>query len=536
MTDKRATPSLEASRHAWLTAGAPILGLVLFVSMLAVLLLLSFAREQDRDYATGTQHLVHNVLEGRGRALGALTIDYANWQAAYDHASPRFSSAWFEESFYSSVVDALIVFRPGESPRYVWFMDEAPVNVTMQVIDAASRIPNLSTLAGAEQSPDGVANTFATVDGRLAIISTAPITPEDDAERRALAGRTDTYYLVAVQFLDSPRAEALGHNLSMPDMAFGTDTSPDRIAHPIVGADGAQVGVLSWTHPHPGEKGLMSRLWIVIAGLALAGFLTVLIARKLVQRQVGSLVRAESAVESSRLKAEFIATMSHELRTPLNAIIGYAELIEEECEALGPEGATLREDSARIIAAGRHLSRLVSDLLDQSRLDAGRLSLHIETVHAGELLAEIGEIAEPLTAVQGSRLVIGESDEVVLADHARIRQCLLNLVTNASRFTLRGSVTLSVRRSADAAVVFFDVSDTGVGMGAEDVAKLFAPPAPDDSGTPSEYGVVDLGLAISRKLARAMGGDISVVSEPGKGSTFSLSVPRAPSKSALKAA
>jgi signal transduction histidine kinase len=513
MTDLSATPRPDASRHAWLSAGAPILGLVLLVSLLAVLLLLSFARQQDRAYADGTRHLVENVLKGRARALGALTVDYANWDAAYNHVSPRVDVAWLENNFYSSIADALIVFRPGESPRFVWFMDRTPVNVTMQVVDAASRVPNLSALAGAAQSPEGVGNTFATVDGRLAIISVVPITPEDDLARRALAGRSDTYYLVAVQFLDSPRAEMLGHDLNMPGMAFGASAPEGSVSFSLVGSDGAPVGIMSWRHLHPGRQEMMNRLWIVIAGLAIAGMLTVLIARKLVERQMASMVRAESALESSRLKSEFIATMSHELRTPLNAIIGYAELIQEECDFLGADAATLRQDSTRIIAAGRHLSQLVNDILDQSRLEAGHMHLQIEALHAGDLLAEIGEIIAPL-ARTGTTLSIGESDAVVQADHARLRQCLLNLGGNAVKFTKHGRVSLAVRRSGE--TVVFDVSDTGIGMSALEVSRLFAPFAQANRAIQAQYGGAGLGLAISRKLARAMGGDITVVSESGK--------------------
>ncbi|MDX2274075.1 MAG: ATP-binding protein [Hyphomonadaceae bacterium] len=533
----RITPRIDSARHAWLSAGAPIIGLVLLIGVLALLMLVGFARQQDRDFADGTRHLVQGALDGRMRALDALALDYANWDDAYANTSVQFSASWLKGMFYSSVADALIVFRPGESPRFVWFNENAPANVTMQLVDAASRAPNLSTLAGTEDPALGVAHTYAAVGDNLAIIGVTPITPENDAARRALAGREDLYYLAAVQFLDPSRIETMGHDLNLRTLSFGPDAAPDAVSIGVIGADGAEVGRLSWPHPHPGLAGLKYRFWLVLAALALGGFLTVLIARKQVERQVASLVRAESLVEASRLKSDFIATMSHELRSPINTIIGYAELIEEECAALGPKGAALREDSARITAAGRQLSRLVSDILDQSRLDAGRLSMQIEPVHAGELLAEVAEIAEPITDAQGNKLVVSPSDNLVLADHARLRQCLLNLVSHAAKSTQRGRVSLSAHPSADGAFLVFNVADTGAGMTLQETAQLFERFKPANAASE----VIDdtasgLDLAISLKLARAMGGDIKVVSQLGKGSTFSVSVPVANQHGPVRAA
>jgi signal transduction histidine kinase len=525
--DQRAKPRPDASRYAWLSAGAPILGLVLLVALLALVLLLSFARQQDRYYSSGTRQLMSSAIEAKARALGTLAIDYANWDAAYGNITRRFNRAWLDRNFYSSIADALIVFRPGQSPRYVWFMEDSPANVTMQVVDAAAQAPNLSALAGAEEPPDGMASTFVEVGGRLAVVSIAPITPEDHAARRALSGSADIDYLIAVNFLDAERLNALGADLNLSNVNFsaGNPGGPDVVTQPVIAANGAPVGVLSWTHAHPGGHGLLSRMWIAIIGLALAGLLAVLIARTLVRRQVANIVRAETALESSRLKSEFIATMSHELRTPLNAIIGYAELIQEECAAIGGEAAEMRTDATRIVTAGRHLSQLINDILDQSRLDAGHLHLQIEPLNAGDLIAEIGEIIEPLARANGAQLDIARSADLVMADHARLRQCLINLAGNAVKFARKGRVSLSARRSDDGERIIFDVSDSGIGISAEEISRLFEPFVQANQNVQARFGGAGLGLAISRKLARAMGGDISVVSDLGEGSTFSLSLP-----------
>ena len=179
-----------ASRNAWLSVGAPILGLVLLVSLFALLLLLSFARQQDKDYANGSRQLVSSALDGRAHAIASLTIDYANWDDAYQNISRRFSRRWLERVFYSSVTDAFVVFQRGHAPRFVWFKDEASPGLGAAIARTASKAPNLDSLAGALEPPDGVATAYAVVGGRLAVIGIAPVTPENNERHKILMSNT----------------------------------------------------------------------------------------------------------------------------------------------------------------------------------------------------------------------------------------------------------------------------------------------------------------------------------------------------------
>jgi signal transduction histidine kinase len=246
-----------------------------------------------------------------------------------------------------------------------------------------------------------------------------------------------------------------------------------------------------------------------------------------VLRQVTSAARARAALESSRHKSEFISMMSHELRTPLNAIIGYAELIQEE-GAHQPQYQAVRDDAECILVAARHLHHLFNDVLDQSRIDAGHLRLRRERVLVSELLADIEDLLAPMARANGNTLTLAAEHPAMslVADHQRVRQCLLNLVGNALKFTKNGAVSLRARHAVRDGVqcVTFDVVDTGIGISRESTVDVFEPFTQAEA-IQLTYGGAGLGLSISRKLARAMGGDISFVSEAGKGSCFSLNLP-----------
>jgi signal transduction histidine kinase len=360
--------------------------------------------------------------------------------------------------------------------------------------------------------------------GRLVLISAAVVSPEDAAARAARTeGEAD--FLAVIDVLTPGEFVQLGASLDLVDLAFApAEAQPDSIALQLDGTDGRPVGFLTWVDEKPGSAAFLGQIWPIVLSLSIIGVLTALIARRLAASYVHSMAQAEAALEASRLKSEFIATMSHELRTPLNSIIGYSELIQEEAQAAGQR--EIAEDAERVIAASKHLRQLVSDILDQSRIDAGRLQLSIERVAVAGVLADVVELATPAARANASTLVATEAAPglEVLADDVRIRQCLLNLVGNAARFTSHGSIVVTARpeRRAAGDFVVFDVADTGIGMSEEDLQGLFQPFAHAAAGERQGAG---LGLSIAHKLARAMGGEISVKSEIGRGSVFSLAVP-----------
>jgi PAS domain S-box-containing protein len=246
----------------------------------------------------------------------------------------------------------------------------------------------------------------------------------------------------------------------------------------------------------------------------------------------------EAAEVANRVKSEFLANMSHELRTPLNAIIGYSQMLQEEAADVGQED--FLPDLKKIESAGTHLLGLINDILDLSKIEAGRMDLFLEPVDVPTLVAEIRHIIEPLAAKNGNRLVIDCPADVdtIESDLTKVKQSLLNLLSNASKFTKDGTIELAVERSGTGAdeMVSFHCKDTGIGMTPEQLGRLFQAFSQADSSTTRKYGGTGLGLAITRHFARMLGGDVTVASEAGKGSVFTMTIPTRPRKPAEAAA
>ncbi|RCK81362.1 MAG: Sensory transduction histidine kinase [Candidatus Ozemobacter sibiricus] len=261
------------------------------------------------------------------------------------------------------------------------------------------------------------------------------------------------------------------------------------------------------------------------------------------------MARARDLAESAnRAKDQFLANMSHELRTPLNAIIGYAEMLKEDADAAGQQ--TQSEDLGKILQAGRHLLDLINQILDLAKIEAGKLTVAIETLPVEMVVDAVRSMAEPLAARQSNtfQASIDRPGLLVRADPLRLKQILFNLVSNACKFTQHGTVTLTVTGAlppaappaaapvassvasstaspAAAARVRFAVRDTGIGIVPEQLAHLFQDFAQLDESITRRFGGTGLGLAISRRLARLMNGDISVTSQPGAGSEFVVDLP-----------
>jgi GAF domain-containing protein len=292
-----------------------------------------------------------------------------------------------------------------------------------------------------------------------------------------------------------------------------------RLIVPLVSEDQV-LGALVIRRKQPGEfpKGTIHLLQTFAAQSVLA------IQNARLFREIED--KSRQLAEASERKSQFLASMSHELRTPLNAIIGLTEMMVSNAARFGTEKAL--EPLRRVNAAGTHLLSLINEVLDLSKIEAGKLELNPEPIHLPRLIDEVIGTAGQLAEKNQNRLIVQAQENLgaLTTDSMRLKQILLNLLSNACKFTKEGEVALRVRKVTDGRDwVELAVADNGIGMTAEQQAKLFQEFTQADSLTARRYGGTGLGLALSRKLARMMGGDVTVTSEPGKGSVFTVRMP-----------
>ena len=284
-------------------------------------------------------------------------------------------------------------------------------------------------------------------------------------------------------------------------------------------------------------------LWLA-AIMALSSFhvLTiVLIAIKdrnrLNERALQYRMEAAKAIEANAAKSQFLATMSHELRTPLNAILGYAEIIRDDANA----GQDVQAgDADRIVNSGRALLHVINDILDLSKIEAGKLDIDPQAVSVGAIVRAVAETCEHIAAANRNKLVVALDPraEEIVTDPLRLRQCVLNLASNACKFTQGGEVRIVTKRveSAEGPRLWIQVTDTGIGITPEQMAKLFQPFVQADGSTTRSYGGTGLGLVITKRLCELLGGDVALTSTPGKGTTGTIRLPFAPPLAQARAA
>lgn len=518
------------STRAWLSAGAPIVLLVLAVTALCFYIVLNFAHAQDEDFERNSHRLIESALGERMRAVENQAWDDAVWDDAYANITRRWNQDWIDNNFYTDIADGVVIFNlSGRHARNVWLGEtysESSDNIERTLLSVARDAIRSRPVRRADER--GISSGYFLIGDQLAAFAVTAIQP---ASRR-LDARLPVDYVAIVEIFDPAEIAAIGGARNLDAVRFEAGAAPDGaadIGSTISSSDGRVLGRLVWTNTHPGSAAFASQMWPIVLALFMIGAITVAVVRRLVQAQIAAASRAETALESGRMRAEFIAAMSHELRTPLNSIIGYGELIKEDAAIEGFEA--IEHDADSVLKSAKHLLQLVNDVIDHSRLDAGRLQMTIENLPVAGVLAAIEEFAAPLARTSSNSLTIADAapGREVQGDEVRVTQCLMNLVSNASKYTHHGAISVSARleQRGGRDFVVFDVADTGVGMSEAVRRDLFKPFAQLHSGT-QKYAGAGLGLSITHKLARAMGGDISVDSEIGKGSLFSLALPAAP--------
>jgi signal transduction histidine kinase/DNA-binding NarL/FixJ family response regulator len=322
--------------------------------------------------------------------------------------------------------------------------------------------------------------------------------------------------------------------LAVGSVASGALSAHRRAALAFIVVSLAPVAVLLSQDPDPAIRvsGLaVGACMVVLVGVALRmhGDIEQLIRAELrLSQAVDEALLAKAAAEGANLaKSTFLANMSHELRTPLNAIIGYSEMLQEDAEA---QGATAYvADLQKVTGAGRQLLAIITDVLDLSKIEAGRMEVHLEPCTVATVLQGVLDTSLPLARTRGNILTSAGFDTLGAAhtDPTKLQQILLNLVGNACKFTSHGQVHVAARRQADpdGDWLVIDVRDTGIGISPEQQGRLFHEFSQADASTTRRFGGTGLGLAISQRLCALLGGAITVVSEPGRGSTFTVRLP-----------
>jgi signal transduction histidine kinase len=522
---------------AYLHFGWPILGLIAMIGATGFLLLSDLAKEQDRSYVASSRELVQQSIDGLVDANAVYSTEYSLWNDAYQNVTLKENFDWLESNFQPTNANALGVFRKGVGMRYL-FVKDGSKSARRDIESYVSKL-SLSEHLAYQQTRDlkdlvVAPKALMVFDGNLAAVAVQPIRPEPDS--KLLLTQTDAPldFVVFVSYISPATIESIGRRsaLTRPELHVtdAEETRTDsRIGIRVNDMSGKALARIEWQDARPGSSAFAERIVPISLILIGFGFLTIIVTHGQVARQMRMSELARLAAEEASLaKSSFLANVSHELRTPLNAIIGYSEILEEDC--LDAQNDTGAADAKKVSRSAYHLLALINDLLDHSKIEAGKMDLNPTKTALRPLVDDVAEALRARANERGNDLVVN-CDPLIgdaILDGMRLKQCLLNLATNAVKFTRDGKITISARAIEQEGVAYlrFSIKDYGIGMSAQTINKLFVPFVQADEATSQKFGGTGLGLVITRRLVEAMGGSVSVESVEGQGSTFTLLVPR----------
>ena len=523
--------------QTYLKLGWPVLALIAMIATAGFVLLQNVAREQDKSYETSSQDLMLQSIQTMVLSNAQVVREYGIWSDAYKNITMSNNKTWMDSNYYSSISSAIVVVRPETGIRYLYVEDDFKacdvyVRAFAQNIDFSPHHHYQKTKLEANliTAPLGL----VLIHNQLAVVAAEPIRPDKYSGDLKPSLSLPIDYVVSIRFLDTALISKIGQALSLKQttMIVGAQAPAahkDKVHLAIKDISGKPVAWVQWSHLRPGSAAFARRMPPIGLGLIILGLYAIYVTQTIVSRQMKLLELARLAAEDgSKAKSSFLASMSHELRTPLNAIIGYSEIITEDCLDMNNQvGAS---DAKKVTRSAHHLLALINDLLDHSKIEAGKMDLNPTYQVLSPIVDDVVEVLR-LRATENRSVIHMACDPLLgdgILDGMRLKQCLLNLVSNAVKFTRDGTITVAARpvEIDGEACIRFSVKDTGIGMSAETVSKLFIPFVQADETTAQKYGGTGLGLVITQSLINAMGGSISVESVEGEGSCFTLIVPR----------
>jgi signal transduction histidine kinase len=522
----------------YLRFGWPILGLIAMMGIAGFFILTDFTRSQDRAFTISSRTLVQQAINGLIESNATYSSEYALWNDAYENTTLDEDLAWLSSNFKPSNSSALGVYRQGVGTRYLYVrkgLESARADI-QAYMDHHLDVSDHQRF-GLTRDPDHIViapSGLTVFDGRLATIAVQPIRPERDTHLPIVGPEVPVDFVVFINFVSAETVEniALSSSLELPQLHVSDVAQPPRAGR--VGLDlknptGQLVARIDWVDAQPGSAAFARRFFPIGLVLLFMGTLTLIVTYNLSSRQVALSEQARlAAEEASHQKSSFLANVSHELRTPLNAIIGYSEILEED--ALDAQNATSAADAKKVTRAAHHLLPLINDLLDHSKIEAGKIDFSPSQTALEPLVEDVAEALRGRAGERGNQIVVTCDPNLgdALLDAMRLKQCLLNLASNAVKFTQDGVIKISARpvEHLGVACVRLCVQDSGIGMTQATMDKLFVPFVQADAATSQKFGGTGLGLVITRRLIEAMGGSVTAQSVEGKGSTFTILVPR----------